>query len=258
MTFEEFKQMKLKSLAVTPEQQKIHATTSHQKGEDWHRAKEERLSSSQFGSSAKHNVYHSSLSQLISDKLWPKRLSNSAMEYGSTYEEVARCLFERYMKKIRSFGSEQSSLKYSLQDIKVAPLQFVISLTDGWLGFSPDGVVWDQGEIGGLEIKCPHRQKIPYYIPHAHYDQMQGTMYIAGWKFYYYVVYTPRFTLIRKIMYDETYCKKILFPAMENFYMKHYLPSLYYKHLGLIKEGQIQPPIKVPSSKTDKTVQQQQ
>lgn len=139
------------------------------------------------------------------------------------------------------------SIPYDDASTPVTALQIVVSRTPGeeFLGFSPDGVIVENGNYGGLEIKCPSStKKIPNYIPHAHYDQMQGTMYISGFTFYYYVVYTPEYTLIRKLTYDKHYCETILAPCFHNFF-KHYLKALYYKHCGVLKDGEISPAIRL-------------
>jgi hypothetical protein len=141
--------------------------------------------------------------------------------------------------------SEPMTVPYDSASTPVTALQVVVSRTPGeeFLGFSPDGVIVENGNYGGLEIKCPSStKKIPNYIPHAHYDQMQGTMYISGFTFYYYVVYTPEYTLIRKLTYDKHYCETMLVPCFHNFF-KHYVRALYYKHCGLLKEGEISPAV---------------
>lgn len=140
---------------------------------------------------------------------------------------------------------ENLTVPYDEASTPVTALQVVVSRTPGeeYLGFSPDGVVLENGQLGGLEIKCPSSTKqIPNYIPHAHYDQMQGTMYISGFTFYYYVVYTPEYTLVRKLVYDKHYCESILVPCFRNFF-KHYMRALYYKHCGLLKDGEISPAV---------------
>lgn len=281
ISFEEFKLQTLKNLQITPAEQKMFATGAMQKGPAWFEAKEKRLTSSQFGAAAQHNTY-SSRSALLKDKLWPKKFSSAATEYGSTYEEVCRSVFEKFMqlknckteqarqqvrlvyKKINdqllnpnanTKNDKEHVVQYDAHDLKVSSLQVVICLLRGWLGFSPDGVVEETNvsptgvvtkSLGGLEIKCPSSKKIPITcIPHAHYDQVQQSCAIAGWKFYYYVVYHPRYTLIRKLEYDEEYATKILYPKLEEFYMNHYLKSLYWKFCGKLEPDQTQPAIKL-------------
>lgn len=121
----------------------------------------------------------------------------------------------------------------------VAYVNFVISLEYTWLGFSPDGIIRVKDpkdetkyKLGGIEIKCPYKKKIPTHIPHAHWDQMQGSMALSGLTFYYYIVYTPWYTCIRRIEYDNAYWTKILFPKMKKLYETMILPNKYLEYMN--------------------------
>lgn len=298
LTFDEFKVLVLKQLEIGPDLQKLYATAANQKSSQWLEVKERRLTSSQFGASAEHNTYQTA-EQLLKSKLWPTRFNNAHMAFGTKYENVAKYVFEKFLRanaETLIWIRKQDPLKYTmpskecltkfkpdagtLQAFKqyelqtrhlqnrplsettnsttsaigvpydqyctpTSSLQVVVSMIDPWLGFSPDGVVLEDGKLGGLEIKCPGTQVIPTYIPHSHYDQMQGTMYIAGWEFYYYVVYTPEFTLIRKLIYDKKYCETILYPRMKDWYMNHYVRALWHKHCGRLEDGECEPMLRL-------------
>lgn len=64
-----------------------------------------------------------------------------------------------------------------------------------YLGFSPDGII---GEDGLIEIKCPMGPEFVRFvdtkeIPKAHYAQMQWGMFLTGRKWCDYVVFNPDF-----------------------------------------------------------------
>ena len=87
----------------------------------------------------------------------------------------------------------------------------------GRLCASPDGLV---GHDAIVEIKCPYSlrnsRQLPAYIDkrsgnlskkHQYYAQVQGTMYITGRKICYFVVWTPLYTHITMVKYQQRWAR---------------------------------------------------
>lgn len=71
---------------------------------------------------------------------WPKSFSNKFTEYGKKYEGHA-C--KAYKKQY---------IRYEVHNVGIA-----ISTRYPWFGYSPDGIIFENGKpIKLLEIKCPY------------------------------------------------------------------------------------------------------
>lgn len=81
--------------------------------------------------------------KIANDYFWPKPFSNKYIEHGIYFEKAAR---DCYSKKIGESVVLQTGL--------------IVDPKNVWLGYSPDGVVF-QGDIPTklLEIKCPFKGK---------------------------------------------------------------------------------------------------
>lgn len=99
LSLQEFKELHLNQLKVTPQQQKEFATGAIQKSKQWLELKEKRLTSSQFGAAAYHDSYKTP-QQLLKEKLWPAAggIKGAALDWGNCYEDVAKYKFEQFMK----------------------------------------------------------------------------------------------------------------------------------------------------------------
>lgn len=174
---------------------------------------------------------------------------NASLNTGSVANQVKELIrnfennfFDAQTGKTKPNANERL-IPYSGADYKVTSLQVVVSLADPWLGFSPDGVVREpDGSLSGLEIKCPYSQVVAGRgAPHSHYDQMQMSGFIGGFKNYYYLQYHPRYSLLRRFKIDHDYCENVLLPKLKTFYMDQYLPSLYFKVNGRLQPGETTP-----------------
>lgn len=100
-----------------------------------------------------------------------------------------------------------------------------------WVGVSPDGVVYDSGEKGIIEIKCPYDpgvhletwlrgrnalasvllgEKLETPIPPEHIPQVQGNMWVCDAAFCDFISYDPRFPehmqlYVHRVRRDEPY-----------------------------------------------------
>jgi hypothetical protein len=78
------------------------------------------------------------------------------------------------------------------RDVRTCGL--ILNDDDPWIAASPDGIVVDGDEEGGLEIKCPglvgHMAAMDW-IPEIHVPQVQMQMWVTGWNWVDYASYYP-------------------------------------------------------------------
>jgi len=99
---------------------------------------------------------------------------SSAMQTGIAREAEARQLFEM------------------INDVSVEEVGLCLE-DDGRWGCSPDGLI---GEDGGIEIKSPSLAVHVEYllsnkIPSVYYQQVQGSMFVTGRKYWWFMSYYP-------------------------------------------------------------------
>lgn len=112
--------------------------------------------------------------------------TNASMQWGNENEETAALKFiEATGIEIDFFGSNQKFQELGKD-----------------LGCTPDGLI---GDDGGFESKCPDCKTHDHYLTHIvdgeafkrvcgqYYWQVQGSMYITGRQYWYFVSYDPRF-----------------------------------------------------------------
>ena len=130
----------------------------------------------------------------------------------------------------------------------------VCCLQDGWLGASPDGLVYDPSSEephGLLESKCPAQvsevtvdelctKKPSFFLQkcdgkyklkqrHEYYFQIQGQMHITKRKWCDFVVWNPQATnklIIDRIHYDPYFWDVSVYPKLKQFYLGSMLPEL--------------------------------
>ena len=106
---------------------------------------------------------------------------------------------------------EDEARKYFelITGLEVKQVGFVV---EGGIGCSPDGLI---GDDGGLEIKVVKLSTHVAYLldgklPTIYVPQVQGSLYVTGRKFWYFMSYFPGMEpLILKIERDEEYIKKL-------------------------------------------------
>jgi exodeoxyribonuclease (lambda-induced) len=121
---------------------------------------------------------------------------SEAMQRGNDLEDEAR--------KYYSF----------ITDIKVDQVTFIKK--DDEIGYSPDGLIGDNGSI---EIKCPQKKNHLKYLvdnklPTEYKSQVQGGLYISGREYCNFISYHPLFKydkkmLVVKVYRDEEYIKEL-------------------------------------------------
>lgn len=219
----------LESLRID-ENSRDQISSYDQKTDAWLQARVYRLTASRFGAARRHCQY-TSPKQLLKDLLWNEFKGNVATAYGEEYEEVALAIYEKCKAK-------------SGKPVTVTRPGLIVSLEHPWIGVSVDGLVRDDSENegrrnGGLEIKCPFGKQLYSFIPSQYYDQIQGAMGILGLPWWDFVVYAPHHIQIRRYDFDATYYNTELFPRLEEFYMREYLPRIVLQQQGLLNHGQI-------------------
>lgn len=139
------------------------------------------------------------MAQLFAEAVCPQyaedEISSPAIEWGNTWEPVARAEFEKHI------GSDVDQLAF-------------ITTENGRAGCSPDGIIMVNGEpVAGLEIKCPYRPAnhvatiAAGEMPAEHKPQVHWSMAVTGlsaWHFWSYFPGLPPFhQLIRRDDYTE-------------------------------------------------------
>lgn len=95
------------------------------------------------------------------------------------------------------------------------------------IGCSPDGAI---GDDGLLEIKCPYnaaisiRTRLEGFMPENHVDQVQGSLWITGRKWYGFVSFDPRLAasgmdplFVHRVERDDDYILTELAPRVLAF-----------------------------------------
>ena len=155
-----------------------------------------------------------------------KEFSTEATHYGKSHEASAK---ETYLKKTK--------------DTHIHDCGLVVDPAYSFLGATPDGKVYHNGQGGVLEIKCPYSARnltISEAVRtikdfslsdsglkrnHPHYFQCQVQLLVTGAAFCHYVVYTSKDIFIEKILPDEEVFKEILY-KLSSFYAEFALPFL--------------------------------
>lgn len=202
---------------------------AEQRSDLWHASRSGRLTASNYGSAAGHNKYCTPRA-LVTEMLWKSFQGNSATQWGVDHESIAADAYTRYMRK--KLG-EHVPFELSFPGL-------IVSMEFPWIGSSPDGFVWiDQQLAGGLEIKCPASRKVYEVLPPYYYDQIQGTMGFLKMKWWDVVIWTPSQMQVSRYAFDDVYFNTVLFPKMEQFYMKLYIKPAMLKEKGRLNPGKI-------------------
>ena len=170
--------------------------------------------------------------------LQSKSFSTAATKYGIDNEAVA---LQAYQKT------------HAHPNLMVTSSGFIVSISDPFLGASPDGAVYDpesqEQPFGFLEIKCPFsfRNKTPEEASsmadfcctfnslteqlqlkksHHYFSQVQGQMGISSRPWCDFVVYTQQGISVERIPFDVTFWEQTLLPKLVRFYDCCVLPEI--------------------------------
>jgi hypothetical protein len=136
-----------------------------------------------------------------------RQLNTPSVNHGKTTEVEAVIKFmEKYNVVVYNYGDNQKFIKLGEH-----------------IGCTPDGLIENDG---GTETKCPDSKTHLYYLETLtaenfkkeckdYYWQIQGSMYITGRKYWYFISYDPRFKkeekrlFVLKIERNDTDIKKL-------------------------------------------------
>jgi hypothetical protein len=245
------KSLYLEQLAVTTSQVK-DIMNEPQRTDLWKKYRQGRMTASNYGAAVGHNKYASTRS-LLKNLLWDDFKGNAATEHGTKCEPVAAQIYEKFVHlQVQQQQQQQQQqppetfVPMSTDPTTKPGVEFyypglIVCQKYPWLAVSPDGLPCINGIRFLLEIKCPFNGKLYPFIPQYYYDQVQGIMGILKLPFCDFVVWTHRYTQIRRIAFDVNYWRDFLFPQLQTFYMNEYLPRLILKQRGLLKKGELEP-----------------
>lgn len=160
-------------------------TNPLQRTEEWHKAREGRLTASMFGSAA-------GLGPGSWQQAWRRVLGievfegNEATDWGVEHEPTAIKLYT----DLAAVGA------------KTEQVGFIPHPSLDWLGCSPDLLVNDDGLA---EIKCPFSKSIYADIPAYYMAQMQGQLQITGRQWCDFVVWTPEAMTVQRVFKSNDY-----------------------------------------------------
>jgi len=160
-----------------------------QRTDEWYQARLGKATASKFNkvftsTGKKSTQWKKYMYQLLAERMTGQcpEFSNSATDWGNTYESEAMLAYEREtFREIKSTGF----LEYSGDN----------ELLRKYVGGSPDGLI---GEDGGVEFKCPHKSEIHVEtaitkkVPAEYYPQVQGGLWLSDRKWWDFVSYDPR------------------------------------------------------------------
>nr|XP_023027209.1 uncharacterized protein LOC111515213 [Leptinotarsa decemlineata] len=155
---------------------------------------------------------------------WPKIFSSKFTEHGKKYEQHALNAYKK---------------QYSLCEVHT--VGFVINKRYPWFGYSPDGIIFENGKpIKLLEIKCPYSGKensAPKILEECNYLERRGDMWLLKRKHLYYgqvqfgmallnvkktdfVIYasaTNTFSIIM-VEFDEEFARSLILKSNEMYF----------------------------------------
>ena len=204
----------------------------------WFQARQNRITGSKCGRIIEQKQKTNALLQFV---IYPKPMLHlpKAIQWGRENERKACQAHQKYMEKNGHTG------------LKVTQAGFVVHVTKGWLGASPDGWVMDplyDPSNGMLEIKCPYsmadktpeemcKDEIFYFClvdgalqldkKHQYYHQVQLQLLVASdrAKWCDFCVFTLKGVCIQRIFPDKVWEKEIS-PQLDEYFFNHILPEL--------------------------------
>lgn len=238
-----------------------------QKSKEWLMAREKLITCSNFGVVTGTNKYTKADDFL---KQWIWRIpthSNTAMEWGTQHEPVARNLYIDFLSKHSPFPPQTDqprsmttslerlinevyhhSKTYQHNDVEVIELGICIDEQHPWCGGSPDGIVCQYNAflkrwvvIGLLEIKCPVSKRFYNGIPPMYMDQIQGFMNMFDIPWCHFMTWTPNQFKLEYVARNADYWTTVVFPKLERFYYGRCLPAQILRENNMLTFGFVTP-----------------
>ncbi|KAK0062597.1 hypothetical protein Bpfe_007802, partial [Biomphalaria pfeifferi] len=202
----------------------IEQTTREQaECEEWHKRRRGRITSSKFKSVIRRRKFCHDNFLLSIFNLNRKPVEYAATLYGKENEREAKSeYFKKTGRKIEKCG-------------------FIVNPNFPFLGASPDGKFYENGNIGLVEVKCPYKHRKDtvekavddkkfclcknarglFLKPsHEYYYQVQGQLMISGADFLDFIVYTKKDLAIIRIEKDLPFMRFMLL-YLSKFYAEH-------------------------------------
>jgi len=228
----------LDALKLTPEQI-TEIENVPQRTKAWFEARNNRLPASLAGAVAGHKRFETKR-DVLQNMMWPTPFSNDATEYGTAMEAAAFQHVEAVL--VHDLG-ERGFGNVWLQETGTR-----IMHQHPWLCASTDAVLHAVGGRDGAALRGVVELKAPYYkktfyepTPHYYYDQFSMQAAIHDVDLIVFGVYTPEATQVNYFKRDVAYWERVLFPALQTFYMNDFVPRAILRQRGRIRFPNIDP-----------------
>lgn len=173
-----------------------------QRSAEWYAARAGKITASRFadvmGTKAARAKY---MREIVFERLAQQAkhgVSSKSLTWGQEVEPFSKEAFELHTGLI------------------VEPAEFIAHPRYDFIGCSPDGLI---GKDGGLEMKAPHDEAVHIEtwltgMPEEHKPQVQGSMFVTGRAWWYFVSYDPRqgerFRLyVQRVERDPAYIERL-------------------------------------------------
>lgn len=218
--------LRVSSVSATERQNIESATRQQAASSQWRLERQLRLQSSNFGRICKA-TNRTNFDLLAQNMLNPAEFRSKATDHGKKFEREAK----------RTFETDHG--------VKVEESGIWIHPDHPFLGCSPDGLI-NNDEL--LEIKCPYSAKdcgisvdtVKYMIEeegclkldrqHEYYYQVQGQLMCTGRSACYFLVWSPKNSVVEKIERDNIFITAMV-EKLCNFFNSFFKPQLLQKHL---------------------------
>ena len=198
-----------------------------QRSDEWHVARENRITGSRVGGCIGASEYDTPDS-VLKCMLWGSDFKgNAATRRGTAMEPFAQASLLRISKKQHSEHAELETPG------------LIVCKEDPIFAYSPDGILTlEHGRKVLVEIKAPFNRK-PYGVtPRQYFAQIQLGMWVTGLAVEYCGEGDDDDTKthVKTIKRDDTYINKRLLPLARAFYFQRFLPlkiSQYRGQLGM-------------------------
>lgn len=243
-----------------------------QGSEAWLKSRLHTATASRYGAIAGMSPYRKP-EQLAIEMLWPDKDEASnpgrvVMQWGTDNEDNARNSYIDWATRQLYAQYREAGKPVEEAWLRVEERGIIRYPEISWMGVSPDGIVVWRAPDGTvrkryLEIKCPYykwrSEEHPYAkhkplnCPPDYYAQVQGGMgYLRmederrkergeepewGIEDCDFVVWQPHRLRIQRIAFDEGFFHGKLFPALQTWYFRTYLPAATAQYNGQLVPG---------------------